>query len=850
MIQNQMIESRQCFDPQLVGGKAASLGLLLAADFPIPAFYVVPTSYAVKPDAIDETCRLLIQSGRLLAVRSSSIDEDGANASFAGILESFLDVPLDKVVERIDEVRQSVFATRHLDYRLQQRLTGPVEPCPVILQAMLQPRVSGVAFSADPLTGDRNVCVVTAIAGTAVALVDGAESGQLWRMDRNGQIIERPSLADGVALLSDNEVKLICYWTRRAEQVLGTPQDVEWAIEETEVWLVQSRPITTLNKSVETGGAIDSSGMRRIWDNANISESYGGVTTPMTFSFARSAYEGVYRAFCRLMGVPAERLAANEDMFSQMLGLFRGRVYYNLFSWYRLIALLPGYASNRRFMEQMMGVREPMPDEVLRGIPTVGWRGRLRDRLQFVKSLFQLGSCYLKLESMARQFDERIDHTLSTNVDSLAGLSIDQLAAEYRRLERSLLNRWDAPLVNDFFTMICFGLLRQMSQRWAGDDGWMRVSRLLGGTTGMLSIEPAKRIDAMGAMVAKRPGAAEVLNAADKGSVANLLLSFPELNQAIDSYLAAFGDRCMEELKLETETLHDSPSILWRSIGRSALRSGSERPKEQTDAFVQDLTRQEWDRSLAGHPIRKLILSRFIRKAQRHLVLRENLRFQRTRVFGRVRRLVLQMGQHLVEGRKLDRVEDVFYLEIDELLSFIEGGITCHDLRQLAATRKNVFESYRHQPQPPERFETRGAALMNEQYLPLNKMDQEGTAKINALQGTGCYPGVVSGVAIRVTDPFSAQPKPGHILVAERTDPGWVMLFPGAAGVLVQRGSILSHSATLAREMGIPTIVGIKGLMDRIQDGDWIEMDAAAGTVHVVESPQDQALATNRRSAG
>jgi len=103
------------------------------------------------------------------------------------------------------------------------------------------------------------------------------------------------------------------------------------------------------------------------------------------------------------------------------------------------------------------------------------------------------------------------------------------------------------------------------------------------------------------------------------------------------------------------------------------------------------------------------------------------------------------------------------------------------------------------------------------------------------LRGTNCYPGIVRGVAIKICDPFAAQPEPGHILVAERTDPGWVMLFPGAAGVLVQRGSILSHSATLAREMGIPTIVGIKRLMDRVQDGDWIEMDAAAGTVRVVD---------------
>ncbi|WP_243689552.1 hypothetical protein, partial [Geotalea toluenoxydans] len=130
------------------------------------------------------------------------------------------------------------------------------------------------------------------------------------------------------------------------------------------LYLLQSRPITSLATLPDPDGGLN------IWDNSNIVESYGGVTTPLTFSFARHIYEGVYRQFCRIMAVPADAIAANERIFPRMLGLVRGRVYYNLLNWYRLLAMLPGFTSNRRFMEQMMGLR--------RAFPSISWPKRWR----------------------------------------------------------------------------------------------------------------------------------------------------------------------------------------------------------------------------------------------------------------------------------------------------------------------------------------------------------------------------------------------------------------------------------------------------------------------------------------
>ncbi|MEX2389175.1 MAG: PEP/pyruvate-binding domain-containing protein [Phycisphaeraceae bacterium] len=841
-----IFEAEAADDASQVGAKAANLARLHAAGLAVPPFVVVTDASPETIAQLQPCLARLTQHGRPLAVRSSSIEEDREASSFAGLLSSVLHVAPVDVRAAIEKVQQAVQQPRVEAYRRDRGLAGEAPTPAVIVQTMLDPDVSGVAFGADPVSGEVDVCVISAVAGCAEALVDGAVDGQTWRVDNAGCIVNRTIASGDELLLSDEQLIAISELTRRAGELFGRPQDVEWAIKAGKLWVVQSRPITTLPSPQR-----DQGGVRRVWDNANISESYGGITTPLTYSFARSAYEGVYRAFCQLMGVPDERVRANDDMFGRMLGLFRGRVYYNLFNWYRLIAMLPGYASNRRFMEQMMGVREPMPDEVLSNVAPVGWRGRWRDRLQLVRSVGTLLFRYVTLGGATRRFNARVDAALAPGPEAIQSMSLDALAGEYRRLERSLLSRWDAPLVNDFFTMICFGLLRRCIQRWGGDAAWGHVGQLLSGDTGMVSAEPVRQIESMGRLAANIEGAATMLLEADRAQVNPMLDREPALRNAVATYLDRFGDRCMDELKLEAATLHEDSTPLWRAIGQAAMcqrdvrESDAQRPNCRADA------QRALDQAIGRRPVRRLVLRMLVRFARMHLTMRENLRFQRTRVFGRVRRIVLRMGERLHAAGQLDRADDVFYLNLDELFSFVEGGATCTNLSSLASMRRAEFEAYAQQPAPPERFETRGAAHLHPALSAVVSQATESNRSscdhghpadgASILQGTGCHPGRVRGVVRRVVDARRAAPAPGQILVAERTDPGWVTLFPGAAGVLVQRGSVLSHAATLAREMGIPTIVSLAGLMDAIHDGDLVEMDGEAGTVRVVEPAASRA---------
>jgi pyruvate,water dikinase len=416
-----ILTGREAIDAADAGGKARALAAAEQAGLPVPPWFVVsgdalaaaiaavgagPPSRAADVHAgpqradtflaagIEDALRRLSPSGELLAVRSSASDEDGAQHSFAGQLETFLNVPPSGVPDRVQAVWRSGFSDRILAYRRERALGGQPRPPSVLVQRMVRARTAGVAFSADPVSGRRGVAVVSAVFGLGSAIVSGEADADTWHVDRRGAIFHRHvaakrrmHVADAAApggtrsaevpdtdaerpSLDDGEVRAVADLARRCARLLGRPQDIEWAFEDDRLLLLQSRPITSLESVPDPDGVLG------IWDNSNIVESYSGVTTPLTFSFAREIYEHVYRQFCRLMRVPEPVIGRHGDTFRNMLGLVRGRLYYNLLNWYRVLALLPGFTLNRRFMEQMMGVKEALPPALADEIARSNTQGR------------------------------------------------------------------------------------------------------------------------------------------------------------------------------------------------------------------------------------------------------------------------------------------------------------------------------------------------------------------------------------------------------------------------------------------------------------------------------------------
>ncbi len=808
----------------LFGERAASRTIPKALPCPVVAPTVIPE--------LNEALAKLCPASEPVAVRSSALNEDGREHSFAGQLDSFLSVPLAAVPEKVAAVWRSAFSERVLAYRTQHYITDAQRPPAVLIQRMVNVDTAGVAFGADPISGRTDIAVISAVRGLGTTLVNGERDADTWQVSTSGKILLRQqskgeSTRVQQSTLTDTQVREVATLVRRVGKIFGQPQDIEWAFEGDRLFLLQSRPITSLANRGELN----------IWDNSNIIESYSGVTLPLTFSFAKRAYTGVYRQFCQMLAVPKSKITAHEQTFRNMLGLIHGRVYYNLLNWYRVLALLPGFALNRRFMEQMMGVKEELPPEILAELGNASFTARVKDGLDVSFSLAALLANHFLLPRKIRRFYRRLDEALAPPSRPLEAMTAEELSTYFLALERKLLTRWDAPLLNDFFAMIFYGVLRRLTAKWIGDTEGTLQNDLLCGEGGMISAEPAERICQMAAVASTHPALAKRLCEGSLPEINSAMETAPEFKASYSEYLAKFGDRCLSELKLESATLHDDPMVLLRSIGQLATRTTShaETTSANRSVDVRHNAEARVDRSLADHAMRRRIFYWILHHARARVRDRENLRFERTRLFGRVRRVFVELGRRLHATGHLAEPRDVFFLEVDEVLGFVAGTFRTN-LKTLVTQRQSEFSEYHSTPAPPNRFITYGVVNRSSRWT--STPTTAPADNVEHRNGIGCCPGAVRGRVRKIADPRNAVIHQGEILVAERTDPGWIMLFPAAAGLLVERGSLLSHSAIVAREMRIPAIVSIEGLMSWLNDGDQVEFDGSTGLVRRIAPPE------------
>ena len=619
--------------------------------------------------------------------------------------------------------------------------------------------------------------------------------------------------------LSPEVVEELVTTGRRLEEDLGRPQDIEFAVVDGVVHLLQVRPITVPIAS----------GRRLLWDNSNIVESFSGPTTPMTFSFAHRAYTIIYQLFSAVMGVKATTIREHEGTFHRMIGLIRGRVYYNLNAWYLVISLLPGFQVNRKFMEQMMGVSEVASDEdalldsrlkrvVVHG-PRTLW--------MVVKLIWRLVRLEKDIARFRRSFDAAYREHRGKALDALSPFD---LLAVYHDLERRLLWAWTPPIVNDFFVMIFYGVLRSWCQKLTGDPDTNLHNELLAGEGGLESTEPTLEALRIADLVLKEPDLLALLRG--DGTDTEVLAqarAWRWFDNRLATYLDRYGDRCVDELKLEVPSLRQRPEFLVAALRNyvregaapiDVTRFGAEERKMRKTAEIRVWSLvQGW---------RERLFQWVLGQARLRVKERENLRFARTRIFGLVRDLVRAMGWKMVQADVLDEREDVYWLSMEECLAWIRGTAVTTNLRALVLLRRQEFAGYAEQPAPDERFHTLGAVYAHNRFKGPRVAAE---LQDGVLSGIPCCPGQVEGPVRVLENPSEGGRLSGEILVAERTDPGWVPLYPSVSGILVERGSVLSHSAVVARELGIPTVVGLRGLTALVGDGDRVRMDGGAGTV-------------------
>jgi phosphohistidine swiveling domain-containing protein len=609
------------------------------------------------------------------------------------------------------------------------------------------------------------------------------------------------------------------------ESSLGEPQDIEFALKDDVIYLLQTRPITAVIN--QKSGAIKKN--RIIWDNSNIIESYPGVTTPLTFSYILEAYKNVYMQIASIMGVSDANLKENEDTFGNMLGMVNGRVYYNLLSWYKVLSLFPGYELNARFMENMMGVKERF--DLPQQRKTSKFSAFMRTSWMIIKIIGRLSS----IKKDTREFQADVEKS----VRRIKGLNMSELGAHelmmlWIDLDAELTPKWKAPLVNDSFAMYYFGKLQKTIEKYQISENKNLQNDLLCGSKDIISVEPIHRTIELATKINEQNALNKIFVDGSPQEIWTTLheAQHAEIKAEIDRYIHDFGDRCVGELKLETISYTQDPSLFIAVLKSFVVQNITKSSTASTiDTDLRSAAEAEVSKALSGKFLKKRKLNKVLKKTRYFVSNRENLRYERTRVFGLSREIFTNIGREFEKNGVLNSHRDIFFLTKAEIFAFIQGTSVDKDLVALTNMRKIEYAQFEEMDLPAERFETFDAVNYGNDFFDVSKEDQlDGD-----LSGLGCCPGIVKAKVRVVKHPSEVDSMNGDILVTSSTDPGWVTLFPSASAIIVERGSLLSHSAIVSREMGIPCIVGVTGLLKRLKTGDVVEMDGSTGQIKLLD---------------
>ncbi|HYV48505.1 MAG TPA: PEP/pyruvate-binding domain-containing protein [Myxococcaceae bacterium] len=766
----------------VAGGKGNTLSRLRRAGYPVPDGFVVLFT-AFEGDALSPTARdSVLQAARALrasagnssfAVRSSAEQEDSARTSFAGAFETVLDVSSDEdLLQAVERVRRSRHSARAASYA-EARGGAAAQEMAVVVQHLVRADVSGVLFTADPVTGDRGAMAGNAVRGLGEALVSGEATASTFTLRKPRGAYTGPKALGRYA-------RQLFQLGRRLERELGSPQDIEWAVAGGRAAILQARAITTLRpEDPVTGERNDSYSGDYLWTNANVGEAFIGAMTPCTWSLVQRAF----RVLLPMLFVEGH----------QPMGLIAGRVYFN----YSLM-LEMGAAfgvSPRRFGAQVASVFGRIPEglEVPR-VPLPAWR-------------LLAGTLWHAWRSRvgARRLSAFLGRSAARCDELRARIAA---AADVRELE-AIWHGELSPFNQESFQLV-------MATANASGD---LAAKLRNQLPALVGDEDAAALCSHGST------GAEAL--ASLGPLIGLeRLARGEIDR--DAYVRAWGHRGPDELELSIPRPAEDPAWLERQIAaaRTATESGLsllQRQVERHAAARERLRRR--------HPIRAMFLLRRLDRAARAARDRELARSETVRASSVTRAWVLRAGVLTGHGDAL------FFLSADEILAVMSGEQA--PLAHVPA-RRAIYERQRALPPLPGlirgRFDPYQWAADPGRRTDLFDARGGPAPSGDAISGFPGASGVVEG-EVRVLASFAdgEQLRRGEILVTASTNVGWTPLFPRAAAIVTDVGAPLSHAAIVARELGIPAVVGCGNATALLRTGDRVRVNGARGTVERVE---------------
>lgn len=821
------------------GGKAMNLGRLIAAGAPVPDGFVIPHgaiggingSATIAPgvaDAIEQAWRAHRASP--VIVRSSAIGEDGAAASFAGQLDSIPGIETaTELHDAVLRVWQSQWSDRVLAYQKGRGIS--LAGMGVIVQRQIDARVSGVLFTAAPdAPGEM---LLEYCAGLGEALVAGAIDPGRVRLARDGSTWTRAAdpdhaVPDAALLLSDTRMREMARLAIEIEHAFGGPQDIEWTIDgDGRLWIVQARPITATAARHRSGV---------VFSNANVSENFPEPISPLLYSIARAGYYHYFRNLGVAFGVSKRRLALMDHALRHIIGVHGARMYYNLSSIHHVLRSAPFGEWLAGSFNQFVGA-DPTPPEPHSFASRA--RGRIAQAGEVAviaaKTWWQFARLTHRVEVFERTVD---DFAAETHPSRLAGKTQEALLSDFRAFLDIRCHRWKNASLADTGSMICYALLQRLLARaFPADDQQALHNTLLKALPNLASSAPPLELWKLSRMIRTDDALQTLVTTRDAAEVLDAIASdarFADFRSAFDEYLERYGFRCSSELMLTVPSFQEAPAPVIDLL-KSYVTSTSEPPAELLQRQESERLRETARvlRALRGRPLVRLAVKTMLRWTQTSIQLRERARFKQALLYTRLRRVALALGERLTASELLAGADDIFFLSADEVELLASG----HEMFPAAARDTVALRRTAHvtlgQTLPPDAIRLEFGSYFDARRQPQGEPLSAAPGSTQLTGVAACGGEATSRAAVLVDVTESHRLTAGDVLVTRQTDPGWGPIFPLISGLVIERGGMLSHGAIIAREFGIPAVVGVKGATRLIPHDGRVTVDGNRGIVTI-----------------
>lgn len=765
---------------EFIGEKAFNLIFMKNKNINVPAGFVLSVDAWDKKEEIN--LKDVIQSSlnkissTFVMVRSSAVGEDGAQFSFAGQLDSFqVENNSDKITAAIYQCWKSLTNERIKTYA---NFNGKVLlKMGVIVQEMIEPEYAGVMFTAAP--NDLSSPLIEYVKGHCEKLVSGKETPKSVSLPYTGN--NKPVFLDQL----DSEAQKIL-------KIYNEHQDIEWAYKNKEVFIVQSRPITTIKEQF-------------FWSSTNINENYPNKLSPLLYSIARRSYYFYFKNLFQKFYI----FSGKENCYYNIVGLWGDRVYYNMTNIYSLIALTPFKSLLKQSFNNFVGYQK---DSCLEEKSS-----NFLDKVLFVLRLFRHG---FYLPKYVNKIEKRVSQFTNKDIDN----NINFLFHEFLDIR---FNFWVNASFSDFYAMLSHGLLGKYLKTLKIKNALGLHNSLLQSIPNLVSNKPILEIWKIKKFILKKNFQDLFLlqNSKEIYSQITHNKKYFELNQIIQSYLKNWGFRCSGELLFLNQNFIENP-YSFIDIIKSYLNADDCDPKEQF-SIKEKQQKQELKKVTSKISIIHSLILRFLVSFARFSIsCRERVRLKQAHAYSHFKAVNLALGKELVTKKMLDVPSDIFYLEYDEISRILNKEFfDTNYLQNLIGIRKNKIEK---SSEYPENFHSTNVNFQNDY------VDQDTSVNLskNMYLGLSACGGKVKARAVVLKSIHEiGKLKKGDILITKQTDPGWICAFPIISGLVVERGGMLSHGAIVAREFGIPAVVGIKDITEIINTDTIITVDGNKGIV-------------------